>query len=140
MTGVCLVNHFPFKIFLITLYQKRLNIYLFISSKHCSLIFQRWILLSTGFVQISVNVSSEIKSRVIIARHHSLPAAGSGSGRLGAALPWAQVVAFLGCLSGGVPVGAIVCVPASGSTASLGLKDNEIDKLRLSIAKDKHEH
>lgn len=128
---------FPLKIFLITLYQKRP--YLFISSRRCSLIFQGWILLSTGFVQTSVNVSSEIKSRVIIAWHHSLPAAGSGSGRLGAALPWAQVVAFLGHLSGGVPVDAIVCVPAPGSTASLGLKDSEIDELRISIAEDKHE-
>lgn len=28
MTGVSLAHHFPFKIFLITLYRKKLNIYL----------------------------------------------------------------------------------------------------------------
>lgn len=55
-------------------------------------------------------------------------------------LLWAQVVTFLGHLSSGGPVGATVCVPACGFTASSGLKDNEIEELRLSIAKDKHEY
>lgn len=114
--------------------------YLFVSSEHCSLIFQGWILLSMWFIWTSVNVSSEIKSRVIIVWHCSLPAAAAGFGRLGAALLWAQVVTFLGHLSSGGPVGATVCVPACGFTASSGLKDNEIEELRLSIAKDKHEY
>lgn len=54
--------------------------------------------------------------------HRSLPTAAVESGRVGAALPWARVVTFLGCLMGWGPVGSTVCVPASGPTGSCSLR------------------